>query len=403
MLEAVRRCRTLAAAVLTLAACGGGEKAPDGARQPTDAEQLDALRALPYLDASPKAVAPGERDGTLVLDSSRASPGYSLYTLLSSCTAELVDLRGRTVHRWYLKRCKGWHQVELLPDGTLLAVGSERRAKRALWRLSWGGDVLLNVRLPAHHDIELTPSGRLLTLTLERRKARFLGREHEIRDDYLTLLDENGATLEKISLFALFQPEREAGPFRMTNARFQGALDLFHTNSIEWMNRPELFGTSPFYDRDFVLISVRHQDQVAIVDWRRKRLVWWWGRGELSGPHDASLLANGHVLIFDNGLGRGWSRVVEVDPASRQIVWQFRADPPESFHSSALGGAQRLPNGNTLIASSESGEAFEVTAAGEVVWKFATPHKNEKGQRRTFVRMKRYEPELVDPLLASGR
>ena len=67
----------------------------------------------------------------------------------------------------------------------------------------------------------------------------------------------------------------------------------------------------------------------------------------------------------------------------------------------ALGGAQRLLNGNTLIANSHRGEAFEVTPEGEVVWKFITPHQNYKHQRAAFVGMKRYDSALIERLLAS--
>ena len=34
-----------------------------------------------------------------------------------------------------------------------------------------------------------------------------------------------------------------------------------------------------------------------------------------------------------------------------------------------------LPNGDTLVTDSEGGRAFEVTAAGEVVWRFDSPHR----------------------------
>ena len=33
-----------------------------------------------------------------------------------------------------------------------------------------------------------------------------------------------------------------------------------------------------------------------------------------------------------------YSRVVEVDPRRGEIVWQYRADPPESFFSGSRGG-----------------------------------------------------------------
>jgi len=65
-----------------------------------------------------------------------------------------------------------------------------------------------------------------------------------------------------------------------------------------------------------------------------------------------------------------------------------------------LASRQRLPNGNPLLANSDSGEAFEVTPEGEVVWRFLNPASNTEGRRATSVRIKRYPLELVDRLLA---
>ena len=41
------------------------------------------------------------------------------------------------------------------------------------------------------------------------------------------------------------------------------------------------------------------------------------------------------------------------------------------FYSNLMSGAQRLPNGNTLITEADVGRVFEITASGEVVWEYA--------------------------------
>src|SRR6185436_9994945 len=46
------------------------------------------------------------------------------------------------------------------------------------------------------------------------------------------------------------------------------------------------------------------------------------------------------------------------------------------FFSWFISGAQRLPNGNTLINGGAQGIVFEVTPEKEVVWKFTNPFKN---------------------------
>jgi hypothetical protein len=100
-------------------------------------------------------------------------------------------------------------------------------------------------------------------------------------------------------------------------------MDLFHANAIEPMRRPELVERHPLYGLGNLLVTLRHQNSVIVVDAKEKRLVWSWGQGELLGPHDANVLPNGNLLIFDNGLTRDWSRVIELDPLSEEIVWEY--------------------------------------------------------------------------------
>jgi hypothetical protein len=166
-------------------------------------------------------------------------------------------------------------------------------------------------------------------------------------------------------------------------------IDLLHANSVAWMRYPDLVTTSSIYAPTNVMVSLRHQNTIAIFDWTQKRLVWAWGQGHIMGPHDATPLRTGNFLIFDNGLGRGWSRVIELDPRSREIVWEYKADPPEEFYSLARGSAQRLANGNTLIAESDKGRIFEVTPAGEIVWSFVNPSRTRSGQTMAVVRARR--------------
>ena len=56
-----------------------------------------------------------------------------------------------------------------------------------------------------------------------------------------------------------------------------------------------------------------------------------------------------------------------------KIEWEYVADPPQSFYSALLAGAERLPNGNTLICESMKGRVFEVTPEGEIVWQYINP------------------------------
>ena len=161
-------------------------------------------------------------------------------------------------------------------------------------------------------------------------------------------------------------------------------FDLYHSNTIEVLERD--IGVAKAGD---LLICIRNRNLVAAVDLEEERVVWSWGKGELDWPHHPSLLDNGNVLIFDNGARRGYSRVIEVNPSTGEIEWEYRGDPPESFFSRIRGAAQKLPNGNILITESDRGRAFEVTEGGEVVWDFFNPEFNQRGKRMVIYRMMR--------------
>jgi hypothetical protein len=55
------------------------------------------------------------------------------------------------------------------------------------------------------------------------------------------------------------------------------------------------------------------------------------------------------------------------------VTWEYIADPPESFFSAIISGAQRQPNGDTLIAEGTNGRIFEVNPEGKTVWEYYLP------------------------------
>jgi sugar lactone lactonase YvrE/formylglycine-generating enzyme required for sulfatase activity len=57
----------------------------------------------------------------------------------------------------------------------------------------------------------------------------------------------------------------------------------------------------------------------------------------------------------------------------KEPIWTYTAENPMDFYSEAISGAQRLPNGNTLICNGVNGIFFEVTPKGETVWEYVNP------------------------------
>ncbi|MBA4395708.1 MAG: hypothetical protein C0407_19315, partial [Desulfobacca sp.] len=109
------------------------------------------------------------------------------------------------------------------------------------------------------------------------------------------------------------------------------------------------------------------------------------GDQQLFGPHHVSKLDNGNFLIFDNGWHRPEgerSRVLELEPKTGKIVWQWISKIAHTFNSRYQGAVQKLPNGNYLITSSGNGHLLEITGGNksEIVWEWFNPINKNKPQ-----------------------
>ena len=159
-----------------------------------------------------------------------------------------------------------------------------------------------------------------------------------------------------------------------------------------------------------VIMSFRHRNQAIQISPDFERIEW-----RLGGPgsdyaladddvfwkqHTPLVLANGNVLLFDNGNQRPgtspwpeddgmnpqWSRAMELrlDEASKtaEKVWEYR--PEEDTYGSARGSTQRLANGNTLINFGSGGLIAEADADGNEVFALSAPNDDEKRHYRSY-------------------
>lgn len=124
---------------------------------------------------------------------------------------------------------------------------------------------------------------------------------------------------------------------------------------------------------DVYMVSVRNFDSVVAIDRKTKELVWRLGVDDnhtiLNEQHNPDYLGAepGPTVLVADSLN---DRVVEYtrEDATWNRTWTLRGgelDEPRD--------ADRLPNGNTLVADRRGHRILEVTPAGEVVWEFYTP------------------------------
>jgi arylsulfotransferase ASST len=408
----------LAASALLCAACGqdsspihaAENQTPGPARGTTVSQELQHLAGLGYVDFAEEEA---DETGVVDFDRERSSPGYNLYNSLAHGMSGLINMRGDVVNTWQLEGSNSADRCELLPDGDLLVISRPSQASEdgsgcALLRLGWNGELRWRRAVGAHHDLRVLPNGNIAVLTARNRDLPQVHPTIPTRDEHILLLSPEGEELADYSLWDMAssnpaQLSRFVAHFkkRYREDTWLGFADVFHANSVELMDRPDLQRSGEVYGPLKYLVSMRAQDAIAIFDGETDALIWSWGPGQLQGPHDARLLANGNILLFDNGArGRGYSRILECDPQTKTIVWEYSAPQPSDFFSKTRGTAQHLPNGNILIGDSNRGQAFEIDRSGRVVWRFINPNCNDRGQPGTL-RIRRYEPRFIQPILAA--
>ncbi len=350
------------------------------------------MRAVPYLQGYRPAA---DRPPVIVRDRAAISPGLNLYTSGHAAEAVLMDSDGRVLHRWRqpLRRLwpdlaadpanaklEYWRRAHLFPNGDLLAIYEGF----GIVKLDARSNLLWAHRGGIHHDLEVLPNGEIWVLDREGKVVPRINPEEGILEDMITVLSPDGRVLRRISLLKSLERSRWASLL----GRTKRSGDIFHTNTLEVLDG-RFARRDPAFRRGNVLVSILNLDALAIVDPGREEVVWA-RTGSWRRQHQPTFLGNGNLLLFDNrGPGRGpgpaRSRVVELDPLTGRIVWQFGGTREVDFFSMTLGTCQRLPNGNTLITESENGRALEVTPGGRVVWEFYNPHRTGKNRELVAV------------------
>lgn len=351
--------------------------------------------------------------GLIAIDHLKVFPGYTLLTPLTGRgEVYLMDLKGRVVHEWHLPYAPGPYGY-LLPNGNLFYNGKvpEASSRFPLWSQFKGGVVLeVNDRSEIvweyhhpdhHHDACRLRNGNTLILCLENIPKSLVSQvqggipnteiDGEMYADVIHEVTPGGEIIWSWHAYEHLDPAVDT--INLQDPRHEWT----HGNSVRELADGNL------------VLSFRNLSTVVIIDRSTGQIIWRLGREVLAQQHFPHELPNGNLLIFDNGAHRqntalNYSRVIEVDRQTQAIVWEYSDNPPQNFFSPYISGAQRLPNGNTLITEGCFGRLFEVTSEGEVVWEYINPHFGERstdldlisrGEQNSVFRAFRYTREEI--------
>jgi hypothetical protein len=357
--------------------------------------------------------------------------GYTLYASLSGDgTVNLIDMKGKVVHTWKMANEPGMYGF-LLDNGNLLYSGRTPEGYGSgdyhmsgkggvLVEADWKAGVVTKVAVPnSHHDMDKMPNGNYLTTLWEPvPKAKLAlvkggvpGTEFPDGTIFEEIIAEFNPQGQKVwSWRASDHLSFDEFPIDPCNDR----LEWLHVNSVEYLP-----ADNPITKTESIMLSMRHPSACIIFEKSSGKLQWRYGGymkgeyGRLGCQHDFQIIkkglpGEGNILVFDNGMnlpsveastaywGIAHSRVIEINPQTKKVIWMyehkdtdwnFPGVPPKwKFNSPYIAGAQRLPNGNTLICEGATGRIFEVTTSKEIVWEFINP------DRKAVFRAYRYAP-----------
>jgi hypothetical protein len=292
-----------------------------------------------------------------------------------------------------------------------------------------------------HHDFEVLPNGNVLAITFEKisaAEAIASGRDSNLLGDgelwpekiiefqpvgfnnanivwewrmWDHLIQDFDSTKSNYGVVA-DHPER----FDL-NFVWNDIADWAHANAIDY--NPHL---------DQIAISLNFFDELIIIDHsttiqeaasssggnsgKGGDILYRYGNPEVFDrgdsddrvnyrQHDVQWISDGltdagKIMFYNNGNGRpegNFSSIDIITPAMDangnyileadftfapdSAEWSYTAPTPTDFFSPMISGAQRLPNGNTLICQGRDGRLFEIDGTTEaIVWEYISPINN---------------------------
>jgi len=335
-----------------------------------------------------------------IIGLSQESPGYTLIAPYNRIVNEnpnfkgkiyLLDLLGHPVHTWTVSKQPFYSQLR--KNGNLLVTMEAPSYSHVvppggntgtIQELDWNSNIIWEYKNEyMHHDFVDLPNGNLLLSLWEKTPEQIADQikggtdntrlNNTVFSDEIVELNHKGQIIWSWHSYDHLDPSIDVLGSEMPQFAWT------YTNGMTYTPHNAIDGTEAF------VVSMRSLNEVMIVRKSDGKIIWRSPKDMLNTQHDPTNLPNGNIMVFDNGFARMpnpfpsfGSRVVEIDPRTDKIVWKFDGGDgvidKVRFFAPIVGGAQRLPNGNTLITDGPKGHIFEITKGKKVVWDLINPY-----------------------------
>jgi len=394
-------------------------------------DKWEKLKSLPYVTWHSMDPKDQSKLGVSIYNEKLAYKGLNLYNPRNKDIANLIDMEGNVLHTWAGDGEGKWMMVEMDNKGNLFAV--EKDVK--LLKLNWNSNILWKHEVRYHHYLDIAQNGDIYSIAWNPLEVPYQDETLTIDNEYIMILNPDGKVKKMISFFPLMK--EKFGQDKGNEERIREHIkeyperpfDAFHINSIEIIDR----NIKGFAQKGNILISVRRFNIIAILDIDKEEIVWSWGENILKAQHHPVLLDNGNIMIFDNFGNDGYSRIVEMNPITREIEWIYIPENPQDFRTDVGGANQKLPNGNLLITiynlgcvietceidfsapvlkrdpislfktkfnlNDEQAETSSISKEDIIVWEFWNPEiRKDTNARAAIFLMKRFGPKFIKKL-----
>jgi hypothetical protein len=255
-------------------------------------------------------------------------------------------------------------------------------------------NVATNLGPTDHHDLVVLPNGNYLVITYVERGLR-AGENANCRDGNFPFTQHMAtATVDSVieeitpsgtTIWSWNSADHFAPSDSTLNLCFPGA------GGAEWLLDPVHLNSLDVVANGDIIASARHLDAIFRINKSTKEVVWKLGGtptnddgaqilafrddpyGSIARQHDARVMANGDISLFDNRTSlpfapvSGPARAVEyrIDTAAGTATLVRSQPQPAGSFSGAMGSTQWLDDGGVLVGwGALPGPAFTEFAAG---------------------------------------